>query len=147
MYKCTYTLYLWAKLYGKIPSGKWFSHLLRCREISNGRHFEIVRLIFDFFAAFRFFFGVLYQWLKFQRKIRPKKYVSDVGSIWTPPLTTNGRTEDLDHLSVKFRSFPHTWVLTLCDGTRLEQKMLKPGRLKRLCKYAGHLVGKTRKIV
>ena len=38
-------------------------------------------------SDFRFFctsfFGVLYQWLKFQRKIPSEKYVSDVGS---PPL-------------------------------------------------------------
>ena len=77
---------------------KWFS----------GRYFETVGPIFDFLLHLGFF-GVLYQWPKFQQNVHSAKYVSDVGSIWMPLLTTNGRTEDLDHLSVKYTAAEPHW--------------------------------------
>ena len=95
----------WKKVIREIIFFFLFFHIWQeswCRKMSNGllaAIFVTVQPIFEFFTPFGFFW-VLYQWFYFQRKIRSKKYVSDVGSIWNP-LTTKGCTEDLDHLSVK----------------------------------------------
>ena len=65
-----------------------------------GRHFVIVYPIFFFFLYFGSF-ELLYQWPAFHRQIPSEKYFSELGSIGTPSLTTNGSAEGLDHLSVK----------------------------------------------
>ena len=56
-----------------------------------GRHFETVQPIFHCFAAFGFFFEYLISDPNCSAKFILKSMF----------LTTNGRTEDLDHLSVK----------------------------------------------
>ena len=66
-----------------------------------GRHFVIVYPIFDF-LLYLGSFESLYQWPAFHRQIHSGKYFSELGSIGTPPLTTNGSAEGLDHLRAFF---------------------------------------------
>ena len=64
------------------------------------RHFEIERLIFNFFFAALGFLEYFNSDLNFNAKfVRKSMFLM---FIWTPLLTTNvWSTEDLDHLSVK----------------------------------------------
>ena len=68
-----------------------------------GRHFVIVYPIFDFLLYFGSF-GLIYQGPAFHRQIHSGKYFSELGSIGTP-LTTNGSTLYVDHLSVKIVTY------------------------------------------
>ena len=69
-------------LAGKLMSRnlKWFIGRYSKNRKSNYRFLAA----FVFIFVFVFVFLVLYQWPKFQLKIRSEKYVSDVGSLWTP---------------------------------------------------------------
>ena len=71
----------------------WFFWPPFCNCISDFRFFLL------YFGSFRF----LYQWPAFHCQIHSGKYFSELGSIGTPPLTTNGSAEGLDHLRGNLR--------------------------------------------
>ena len=114
--QCNYNLQLWAKFYGKIPSGKWFS-------IFGGK-FYVVSFKSDFWQPFCYCksdFWIFYSLLvlsdyfisgvnlssKFTRKV-----LSWVRVHRDPLLTTNGSQKYFDHVSVKVLKWLTNVVLT-----------------------------------
>ena len=104
---------------------------------------------FSIFLLYFGSFGLLYQWPAFHRQIHSGKYFPELGSIGTPPLTTNGSAEGLDHLSVKLVMYENkpfstkiklfyvkldyfykNYVILPCNSTHVQKLML---RVPNLC--------------
>ena len=86
-----------------------------------GRYFETERPLFNFFAAIGFWSTL--EWLEFQRTLCSEKDMFLILGPYGSPLTTNGSTEDLDHLSINFQLVVSVSVSNF-QGLGLERQVL-----------------------